>query len=142
MSSIVIGTSSQFRTSSVDGYRAIGIGSGIIASGNNSVSIGGHSRATEDQAIAIGGASDDSGAKATGSQSIAIGGNTVASGDSSIVVGGDDVEVAFARTVTYTDINTGQAKTGTLRQASIDWRISNCLNISPLQLVMQGLPLG
>ncbi|MBS7178212.1 ESPR-type extended signal peptide-containing protein, partial [Veillonella parvula] len=120
MSSIVIGTSSQFRTSSVDGYRAIGIGSGIIASGNNSVSIGGHSRATEDQAIAIGGASDDSGAKATGSQSIAIGGNTVASGDSSIVVGGDDVEVAFARTVTYTDINTGQAKTGTLRQASID----------------------
>ena len=120
MSSIVIGTSSQFRTSSVDGYRAIGIGSGIIASGNNSVSIGGHSQATEDQAIAIGGASDDSGAKATGSQSIAIGGNTVASGDSSIVVGGDDVEVAFARTVTYTDINTGQAKTGTLRQASID----------------------
>ena len=120
MSSIVIGTSSQFRTSSVDGYRAIGIGSGIIASGNNSVSIGGHSRATEDQAIAIGGASDDSGAKATGSQSIAIGGNTVASGDSSIVVGGDDVEVAFSRTVTYTDINTGQAKTGTLRQASID----------------------
>ena len=120
MSSIVIGTSSQFRTSSVDGYRAIGIGSGIIASGNNSVSIGGHSRATEDQAIAIGGAADDSGAKATGSQSIAIGGNTVASGDSSIVVGGDDVEVAFARTVTYTDINTGQAKTGTLRQASID----------------------
>ena len=120
MSSIVIGTSSQFRTSSVDGYRAIGIGSGIIASGNNSVSIGGHSRSTEDQAIAIGGASDDSGAKATGSQSIAIGGNTVASGDSSIVVGGDDVEVAFARTVTYTDINTGQAKTGTLRQASID----------------------
>ena len=120
MFSIVIGTSSQFRTSSVDGYRAIGIGSGIIASGNNSVSIGGHSRATEDQAIAIGGASDDSGAKATGSQSIAIGGNTVASGDSSIVVGGDDVEVAFARTVTYTDINTGQAKTGTLRQASID----------------------
>ena len=120
MSSIVIGTSSQFRTSSVDGYRAIGIGSGIIASGNNSVSIGGHSQATEDQAIAIGGASDDSGAKATGSQSIAIGGNTVASGDSSIVVGGDDVEVAFSRTVTYTDINTGQAKTGTLRQASID----------------------
>ena len=120
MSSIVIGTSSQFRTSSVDGYRAIGIGSGIIASGNNSVSIGGHSRATEDQAIAIGGASDDSGAKATGSQSIAIGGNTVASGDSSIVVGGDDVEIAFSRTVTYTDINTGQAKTGTLRQASID----------------------
>ena len=120
MSSIVIGTSSQFRTSSVDGYRAIGIGSGIIASGNNSVSIGGHSQATEDQAIAIGGASDDSGAKAMGSQSIAIGGNTVASGDSSIVVGGDDVEVAFARTVTYTDINTGQAKTGTLRQASID----------------------
>ena len=119
-SSIVIGTSSQFRVSSVDGYRAIGIGSGVIASGNNSVSIGGHSRATEDQAIAIGGASDDSGAKATGSQSIAIGGNTVASGDSSIVVGGDDVEVAFARTVTYTDINTGQAKTGTLRQASID----------------------
>ena len=120
MSSIVIGTSSQFRTSSVDGYRAIGIGSGVIASGNNSVSIGGHSRATEDQAIAIGGASDDSGAKATGSQSIAIGGNTVASGDSSIVVGGDDVENAFAQTVTYTDINTGQAKTGTLRQASID----------------------
>ena len=119
-SSIVIGTSSQFRVSSVDGYRAIGIGSGVIASGNNSVSIGGHSRATEDQAIAIGGASDDSGAKATGSQSIAIGGNTVASGDSSIVVGGDDVEVAFSRTVTYTDINTGQAKTGTLRQASID----------------------
>ena len=119
-SSIVIGTSSQFRVSSVDGYRAIGIGSGVIASGNNSVSIGGHSRATEDQAIAIGGASDDSGAKATGSQSIAIGGNTVASGDSSIVVGGDDVEVAFSRTVTYTDINTGQPKTGTLRQASID----------------------
>ena len=119
-SSIVIGTSSQFRVSSVDGYRAIGIGSGVIASGNNSVSIGGHSRATEDQAIAIGGASDDSGAKATGSQSIAIGGNTVASGDSSIVVGGDDVEIAFSRTVTYTDINTGQAKTGTLRQASID----------------------
>ena len=120
MSSIIIGTSSEFRTSNADGYRAIGIGSGVIASGNNSVSIGGHSRATEDQAIAIGGASDDSGAKATGSQSIAIGGNTVASGDSSIVVGGDDVEVAFARTVTYTDINTGQAKTGTLRQASID----------------------
>ena len=119
-SSIVIGTSSEFRSSSADGYRAIGIGSGVIASGNNSVSIGGHSRATQDQAIAIGGASDDSGAKATGSQSIAIGGNTVASGDSSIVVGGDDVEVAFARTVTYTDINTGQAKTGTLRQASID----------------------
>ena len=68
----------------------------IIASGNNVVfPIGGHSRATEDQAIAIGGASDDSGAKAMGSQSIAIGGNTVASGDSSIVVGGDDVEVAF-----------------------------------------------
>ena len=120
MSSIIIGTSSEFRTSNADGYRAIGIGSGVIASGNNSVSIGGHSRATEDQAIAIGGASDDSGAKATGSQSIAIGGNTVASGDSSIVVGGDDVEVAFSRTVTYTDINTGQAKTGTLRQASID----------------------
>ena len=120
MSSIIIGTSSEFRTSNADGYRAIGIGSGVIASGNNSLSIGGHSRATEDQAIAIGGASDDSGAKATGSQSIAIGGNTVASGDSSIVVGGDDVEVAFSRTVTYTDINTGQAKTGTLRQASID----------------------
>ena len=119
-SSIVIGTSSEFRSSSADGYRAIGIGSGVIASGNNSVSIGGHSRATQDQAIAIGGASDDSGAKATGSQSIAIGGNTVASGDSSIVIGGDDVEVAFAQTVTYTDINTGQAKTGTLRQASID----------------------
>ena len=34
-SSIVIGTSSQFRVSSVDGYRAIGIGSGVIASGNN-----------------------------------------------------------------------------------------------------------
>ncbi len=30
------------------------------------------------------------------------------------------MEAAFAKTVTYTDINTGQAKTGTLRQASID----------------------
>ena len=119
-STVVIGTSSQFRTSSADGDKAIGIGAGITASGNNSVAIGAHSLVQDDQGIAIGGASGDSGAKAIGAQSIAIGGDTIARGASSIVIGGDDVEAAFAKTVTYTDINTGQAKTGTLRQASID----------------------
>ena len=98
---------------------SIAIGKDSLAQGNTTIAIGTNAKVKNSkQGIAIGaGRKDTEGAIVEGDQSIAIGGNTNAIGDASVVIGGDDTDKANAKSVVYTDINSGRVATSNLQGA-------------------------
>ena len=105
---------------------SVAVGKNSIANGGTAIAIGTGATVNEigtnfSQGIAIGGgALPGQGATVVGDQAIAIGGNTKALGHSSIVIGGDDADRMTSTYAVYTDINTGNAKVGTVSNAVKD----------------------
>ena len=105
---------------------SVAVGKDSIANGGTAIAIGTRATVNEvgtnySQGIAIGGGVlPGQGATVIGDQSIAIGGNTKALGHSSIVIGGDDADRMTSTYAVYTDINTGNAKVGTVSNAVKD----------------------
>ncbi|WP_315360793.1 ESPR-type extended signal peptide-containing protein, partial [Neisseria bacilliformis] len=75
---------------------------------------------TVGQSIAIGSGTSNQPQRRTyayGDQSVALGADTLAYGDSSVAIGGDDLDTASTQQTTYTDPQSGNQVTGSIRSA-------------------------